>query len=286
MQDQRPDSLPRIALLGAGSMGRAILAGLLAPGVTADSIAVTTRSARSAAELPSRGGLSVASVDHAPDANRIAASEADVVILAVKPAGVLALAADIASAVREGAIVVSVAAGVPTAALEEVLPGTAVVRAMPNTPATVGLGVTGLSAGAAADAKALDLVARVFATVGTVHRVPEAQLDALTAISGSGPAYVFYLVEKLAAAGSTLGLDPELSTALAAETFRGAAELLVQSGEAPEVLRAKVTSPNGTTEKAIAVFDANDVPQILEAAAEAARRRSAELAAQYGTRPR
>lgn len=283
MPDPQNVPLPRIAILGVGSMGRAILDGLTSPDVVGAGIAVTTRSAKSAEALLGLPGVQVMSTEKDPDANRSAARNAAVVVLAVKPAQLLDLAAEIASALRPDAVVVSVAAGVPIAALERALPGIAVVRAMPNTPATVGLGVTGVSAGTSADDLQTGLVEGVFSTIGSVHRVPEEQLDALTAISGSGPAYVFYLVEKLAAAGVALGLDQSLATALAVGTFRGGSELLARSGEAPETLRRKVTSPKGTTEQAIGVFDARDVAGILEEATAAASRRSHELAKQYGT---
>jgi pyrroline-5-carboxylate reductase len=281
VQDSTAVPFPSVAILGSGSMGGAILEGILASDGAEAGVVVTTRSAVSAAGFADRSGVRAIAVETDSDANRRAAADADVVLLAVKPANVLALAAEIAGATKPGAVIVSVAAGVPISALETRLPGTLVVRAMPNTPSTIGRGVTGISAGALADERALRLAETVFASVGSVHRVDEAQLDALTAISGSGPAYVFYLIEKLSAAGVELGLDEHLAAALAAETFAGASELLLHSDAAPVELRRRVTSPGGTTERAIAVFDDRDVSGTVSAAAQAAATRSAELSRQY-----
>lgn len=281
MQDSTAVPFPSVAILGSGSMGGAILDGILAAGGAGSDVVVTTRSAASAAAFADRPGVRAIAVEADPAANREAVKSAELVILAVKPANVLALAAEMAGATKTGAVVVSVAAGVPTSAIEARVPGVMVVRAMPNTPSTIGRGVTGISAGALADERALSLAEAVFASVGSVHRVDESQLDALTAISGSGPAYVFYLIEKLSAAGVELGLDARLAEALAAATFAGASELLLHSDAAPSELRRRVTSPGGTTERAIAVFDDRDVTGTVRDAAQVAATRSAELSRQY-----
>nr|WP_240614283.1 pyrroline-5-carboxylate reductase [Amnibacterium flavum] len=267
-------------MLGAGSMGGAILAGLTAPGVSVDSgIAVTTRS-RSSAERVTADGVTVLTTDDDADANRAAVRGAKVVVLAVKPVGIAALASEIADALDSDAIVVSVAAGIPTSRIEAELPaGTAVVRAMPNTPATIGLGVTGLSAGSAVEPGALELVERVFSTMGAVHVIDEDRQDALTSVSGSGPAYVFYFIEQLAAAARARGLDPELADALARETVHGAAALAASSDLDAAELRRRVTSPNGTTERGVAVLEARDLASTLDAATAAAAARSAEITA-------
>lgn len=282
MSAAQDSALPTVAILGSGSMGGAILSGLLADGRATVPIRVTTRSAESAERL--RGPrVDAASTADDPEANRRAAARSDVVVLGVKPVGIVALASEIAEALAPGAVVVSVAAGIPTSAVEAVLrPGTAVVRAMPNTPSTVGRGVTGISAGSSASEDDLDRVRRVFETVGSVHRVPESQIDALTSVSGSGPAYVFYLIEKLAEAGVARGLDPELAAALAAETFAGASALLAASDAGPAELRRRVTSPGGTTARALAVFDEHDLGGILDGATAAAAARAAEMAADAG----
>lgn len=268
---------PRVAILGTGSMGGAILSGLLADEGTRRPVRVTTRSEATAAALVSDSVVATSS-ESDPSANSRAVADAEVVILGVKPVGTVALAAEIADAVPAGAVVVSVAAGVTTAAIEAALPaGTAVVRAMPNTPATVGRGVTGLARGSAVTDDQLDSVARVFATVGSVHVVPEDRIDALTSISGSGPAYVFLLIDALTAAGVARGLSPELSAVLAAETFAGSSALLAASDVDARELRRRVTSPGGTTAKAVEVFEQRDIAGIFDAATAAAAARAAEM---------
>lgn len=281
MTDTQNVTLPTIAMLGAGSMGRAILSGLTAPGVTvAGGIRVTNRSAARAAELSGLPGVTASATEHDPDANRRAVEGASLVIVAVKPGMVPDLLREIGSSLLPGAVVVSVAAGVTTATFESLLPSSvAVVRSMPNTPAVVGMAVTGISGGTRSEPEDLALVRSLFETVGDVVEVPESQLDALGTISGSGPAYVFFLVEALAAAALEKGFTPEQARTLVDGTFRGAAELLVTSGEDPAELRRRVTSPGGTTERAIAVLTDADLPALFTRATDAALARSRELAA-------
>lgn len=281
MTDTQNVTLPTIAMLGAGSMGRAILSGLTAPGVTvAGGIRVTNRSAARAAELSGLPGVTASATEHDPDANRRAVEGASVVIVAVKPGMVPDLLREIGSSLLPGAVVVSVAAGVTTATFESLLPSSvAVVRSMPNTPAVVGMAVTGISGGTRSEPEDLALVRSLFETVGDVVEVPESQLDALGTISGSGPAYVFFLVEALTAAALEKGFTPEQARTLVDGTFRGAAELLVTSGEDPAELRRRVTSPGGTTERAIAVLTDADLPALFTRATDAALARSRELAA-------
>lgn len=268
---------PRVAILGAGSMGGAILSGLLADEATPRPVQVTTRSQAKAASLGSEAVVARSSETDS-GANSAAVSGAEVVILGVKPVGVVALAAEIADAIPGDAVVVSVAAGITISAIESALPaGAAVVRAMPNTPSTVGRGVTGLSRGAAVTDDQLDRVVRVFSTVGSVHVLPEDRIDALTSVSGSGPAYVFLLIEALAAAGVARGLPPELSATLATETFAGASALLESSDVDARELRRRVTSPGGTTAKAVEVFEQRDIAGIFDAATAAAAARAAEM---------
>ncbi|THG31070.1 pyrroline-5-carboxylate reductase [Naasia lichenicola] len=276
--DGRPVDLPVIAILGAGSMGGAIARGVSAGG---GELRLTTRSSARSAEWHGIVGVTALALTDDPDANRTAAVGAGIVLLGVKPVGIGELAEEIAGSLAPGAIVVSVAAGVSTAAIERRLPaGTAVVRAMPNTPAAIGLGVTGLSAGSSVSDEQLDLVRHLFEQVGTVVVVPESQIDALSTISGSGPAYVFYLVEQLEAAAVARGLDPADAAALTRGTFAGAMALLAQSDVPPSELRRRVTSPNGTTERAIAVFDERGLPDAFDAATAAALARAQELGAQ------
>lgn len=281
MSDTKNVTLPTIAMLGAGSMGRAILSGLTAPGVTVDGgIRVTNRSKARAAELAGIPGVTAYSTEHDGDANRAAVDGAELVIVAVKPGMVPDLLHEIADSLTPGAIVVSVAAGVTIKTFESLLPPSViVVRSMPNTPAVVGKAVTGISPGTRTEPDDLELVRALFETVGEVVEVPESQLDALSTISGSGPAYVFFLVEALTAAAIEKGFTPEQARTLVNGTFLGASELLVSSGEEPAELRRRVTSPNGTTERAIAVLADADLPDLFTRATSAALARARELAA-------
>jgi pyrroline-5-carboxylate reductase len=206
-----------------------------------------------------------------------AVSDADVVVLAVKPQDFRAMLAELAPSVRSEALVVSIAAGIPTSVMEELLPGVAVVRVMPNTPARINRGVAGISAGSACTAADLDLAARLMESVGVVVRVPEALQDAVTAVSGSGPAYVFYLAEAMIAAGVAMGLSPSDARLMTVNTILGAGELMSSSDEDPAVLRANVTSPNGTTAAAIASMQEAQIHDAVITAMTAARDRSIEL---------
>jgi pyrroline-5-carboxylate reductase len=267
-------------MLGAGSMGRAILSGLLAPGVQVAGIRVTNRSEARAAELAGTPGVTAYATETKADANRLAVDGAQVVIVAVKPAMVRDLLAEITDSLAPGTVVVSVAAGVTTETMESLLPDSvSIVRAMPNTPAVVGKAVTGISAGSRTDPEDLQVVRALFETVGEVVEVPESQLDALSTISGSGPAYVFLLIEALTEAAVQKGFTPEQAATLVNGTFLGASELLVSSGEDPAELRRRVTSPNGTTERAIAVLSEADLPALFARATDAALARARELAA-------
>lgn len=281
MTDTQNVTLPTIAMLGAGSMGRAILSGLLAPGVSvAGGVRVTNRSAARAAELADTAGVTAFATDDDPEANGRAVEGAGIVIVAVKPAMVPDLLREIASSLTPGAVVVSVAAGVTIATFESLLPDSvSVVRSMPNTPAVVGKAVTGISAGTRTEPEDLALVRSLFETVGQVVEVPESQLDALSTISGSGPAYVFLLIEALTDAAVAKGFTPEQAAILVNGTFLGASELLAASDDDPAELRRRVTSPKGTTERAIAVLQEADLPALFTRATDAALARARELAA-------
>ncbi|BDZ45581.1 pyrroline-5-carboxylate reductase [Naasia aerilata] len=243
--DAQGIQLPSIAILGAGSMGGAILQGLLQPGVTVTGgIRITNR-------RPGRGpeGVTAYALEEDPEANRRAVEGAGIVLVGVKPAGVGDLLDEIAGALEPGTLVISVAAGVPLSAIERRLPpSVAAVRAMPNTPATVGLAVTGISPGSRATAEQTALARTLFATVGEVLEVTEDRIDALSTISGSGPAYVFYLVEQLQEAARQRGFDAEESALLVQGTFRGALELLRTSGLPPRssaaASRARTAPPS------------------------------------------
>jgi pyrroline-5-carboxylate reductase len=272
----------RIAFLGCGSMNEAILSGLLEAGTDPADIVATVRRAERAAELAQRHhGITAIAGEEEPDNNREAATGSAVVILGVKPVGIADLAREISSSLSPKTIVISVAAAVSIAQLEAALPaGQPVIRTMPNTPAKLGRGVVSVSPGTTCSAEQLQLAKNILNAVGTVVEVPEEQVDALAAISGSGPAYAFYLAEAMAAAGVELGLDPELSLLLARETVAGAGLMLAEPGADPATLRKAVTSPNGTTERAIATFDDRGMPAIIADGARAAAARAAEITTQ------
>ncbi|WP_309065860.1 pyrroline-5-carboxylate reductase [Microbacterium sp.] len=274
------DSLPSLAFLGAGSMGGAILHGVLASGVPVDGgIVATNRTVQKAQALAADGVTSIALEDR-PDGNREAVASARIVLVGVKPAMVPDLLREIAPALREDAIVVSVAAGVTLATFADALgDDVRTIRSMPNTPATVGKAVTGLAAGPAATPDDVALVRRLFETVGAVIEVPESQIDALSTVSGSGPAYVFLLIEELTAAAVGMGFSQADARLMAEQTFIGAAALLDSSGEDPAELRRRVTSPKGTTERAIAVLQDAGLADTFARATAAALARAKELAA-------
>ena len=280
MPVETPVKLPAIAFLGAGSMARAILAGLLQPGVEIQGgIRATNRSAARAAELADLRGVTSSATETDAAANRAAVVGAGLVVVAVKPAMVPDLLREIADALEPGTVVVSVAAGVTVATFESLLPEhVAVIRSMPNTPAVVGRAVTGVSAGTRSTDDDLALAVSMFGTVGEVLVVPEAQLDALSTISGSGPAYVFFLIEQLTATAIDKGFTPEQAALMVQGTFRGASELLAASDDDPAELRRRVTSPKGTTERAVAVLEEANLKQVFDRATDAALARARELA--------
>ncbi|MFS0852903.1 pyrroline-5-carboxylate reductase [Microbacterium sp. 179-I 3D4 NHS] len=275
------DSLPALAFLGAGSMGGAILRGVVASGVPVDGgIVATNRTRVSAADLADLRDVSSVALEDRPDGNAEAVAAARIVLVGVKPAMVPDLLREIAPHLRADAIVVSLAAGVTLQTFADVLgAGTAVIRSMPNTPATVGKAVTGLAAGGASTAEDMALVRRLFETVGAVIEVPESQIDALSTISGSGPAYVFLLIEEWTKVGLRLGFSETDARLMAEQTFIGSTALLAASGETPAEMRRRVTSPKGTTERAIAVLQQADLEQVFADAAAAALARARELAA-------
>lgn len=262
-----------IALLGVGKLGEALLSGLLRSGTAPASLLAAERHPERAAEIAQRYGV----VTPAPAE---AVGRADVVLLAVKPQDMRALLAEVAGSLRPGTLVVSMAAGIPSSLVEGLLPaGTAVVRVMTNTPVFVDEAMSAISAGSHAAPEQLQLVEDLLRPVGKVVRVPESQQDAVTALSGSGPAYFFFLVEAMIDAGILLGLPRAVAADLIVQTAVGSARMLRESGEHPVVLREAVTSPGGTTISAIRVMEDRGVRAAMLAALEAARDRSRELAA-------
>lgn len=272
-------TLPSIAILGAGSMGGAIATGLSRSGL-APQVTVTNRTAAKASSLACLDGVTTVALADDPGANAAAAAAADIVLVGVKPVMVPDLLREIAPALRPGTIVVSLAAGVTLATFEAIVgDGVPVVRAMPNTPAVVGKAVTGVASGSAASAADVALVRALFETCGVVIEVPEAQIDALSSISGSGPAYVFLLIEELTEAARGKGFSDADARLMAEQTFIGAAALLDATREDPAELRRRVTSPKGTTERAIAVLQGANLAGLFSEATDAAVARAAELAA-------
>ncbi|MCK6080126.1 pyrroline-5-carboxylate reductase [Microbacterium sp. EYE_5] len=272
-------TLPPVAILGAGSMGGAIAQGISRSG-QASSVTVTNRTADKARELVGLDAVTSVALADAPTANTDAAAAADVVLIGVKPAMVPDLLREIAASLRPGTVVVSLAAGVTIETFESIVgPEIPVIRSMPNTPAVVGAAVTGLAAGTTASDEHMALVRRVFETCGVVIEVPESQIDALSTISGSGPAYVFLLVEALTEAARGKGFDEHDARLMAEQTFIGATALLAASGEDPAELRRRVTSPKGTTERAIGVLQTANLDGLFSQATDAALARARELAA-------
>lgn len=273
-----PD-LPPIAILGAGSMGGAILHGLVRSGLARGGVTATNRSTAKAAELADLEGVTSVALESNGSGNTDAAAAADIVLIGVKPAMVPDLLREIAPALRPGTIVVSLAAGVTIATFESILgEGIPVLRSMPNTPSLVGRGVTGLAAGAQADDASVAVVRRLFETVGSVVEVPESQIDALSTISGSGPAYFFLVVEEFTKAAIGKGFSEADARLMAEQTFIGAAALLEASDVDPAELRRRVTSPKGTTERAVAVLHEANLDEVFARATDAALARAKELA--------
>jgi pyrroline-5-carboxylate reductase len=264
-----------IAVLGAGKIGEALLSGLLNGGRSPEDLMFTERYQDRAAQLEQTYG--VCAVDTAT-----AARKADVLVVAVKPQDIDPLLAELAESVSSTTLVVSLCAGLPTALYERRLPdGVPVVRVMPNTPMLVGEAMSVISAGRFATNTHLQLTEELLCSVGKVVRVPESQQDAVTALSGSGPAYFFYLVEAMIDAGILLGLPRPLVTELITQSAVGAARMLRETGDHPVLLREAVTSPGGTTIMAIRALERHRVRAALLDAIEAARDRSVELGAAH-----
>jgi pyrroline-5-carboxylate reductase len=259
-------------------MGGAILSGLIAAGTAADSITASTATTQSAKALSDKFGIKSLALDALPSANADATKDADVLLIAVKPAKVLSTLEEIKGSVKDGALVISVAAGVTTESMEQAIGSKAsVIRAMPNTPSIVGHGVTGIAKGKSANDSQLAVAKALFETVGQVLVVDEEKINALSTISGSGPAYVFYFAEKLITAAKELGFTQKEADQMVRATFLGSATLLAASSETPEALRAQVTSPNGTTMEATNTFDAYNVEGTIQMATRAALARAIEL---------
>ena len=271
MATQAP--MERVAVLGTGKMGEALLSGMLRAGRKPADVLVTARRPERAELLAQRYGVQVVG-------NADAAKAADTLILAVKPQDMGALLAELAPHCPPDRLVVTAAAGITTSFLEARLAtGTPVVRVMSNTPVLVDEAMSAISAGAHATEDHLVRTEAIFSPVGRTIRVPESQQDAVTALSGSGPAYFFYLVEAMTDAGILLGLPRQVAHDLIVQTAIGSAVMLRDSGERPATLREAVTSPAGTTINAIREMENHGVRAAMLSALEAARDRGRELAA-------
>lgn len=262
----------KLALLGGGRMGKALLGGLLDGGWDAGSLSVAEVDPEGRRELELRfGGVRVV-----PSA-AWAVADCDVVVVAVKPGDVVDVLAHSGDQLPESALVLSIAAGVTIDAIEAVVPGRPVVRAMPNTPALIRQGAAAIAGGTHATEADLDVGERILGSVGVVVRVPEALLDAVTGLSGSGPAYVFLVAEALIEAGVFVGLPRDTTVTLVEQTLVGAATMLAEGDESPESLRAAVTSPGGTTAAGLTKLETLGVRAAMIEAVAAATNRSGEL---------
>lgn len=268
----------KIGFIGAGNMASALAGGLLAQGFRPADIALSDSNPAALAAHKARGCFITAD-------NAEVVARADVLVLAVKPQVMAEVLKPLAAVVQQRQpLVLSIAAGIPAASIERWLGGPLpVVRAMPNTPALVQAGATGLFANARVSAAQRQAAERLLGAVGLTVWVPdEALIDAVTAVSGSGPAYFFYVMEAMMAAGRELGLDEKTARALTLQTALGAAQMAITADVGPDELRRRVTSPGGTTERAVARFDDAGLRDIFSRALAACAARGAELAADLG----
>ena len=272
-------NIQKIGFIGGGNMASSLIGGLIGNGYPADKITVSDLDAEKVQYLVDKFG-----VNNALDSAQLA-GESSILVLAVKPQHMQAVSEQIATSVQaRKPVVVSIAAGIREGSLERWLGGAvAVVRCMPNTPALVKTGATGLHANSFVSADQKDQTESLLRAVGvTVWVEEESGLDAVTALSGSGPAYFFLVMEALEKAAIDAGLDPKTAQLLTQETALGAAKMALQSSESTETLRRRVTSPGGTTERAIAVMESGGLRGVLHDAVLAARQRSIELSDELG----
>jgi pyrroline-5-carboxylate reductase len=262
-----------IVFIGGGNMAEALIRGLLSSKTTLpEQIIATDVRPERLEQLHRAHGI------HTSADNAASTAKADIIVLAVKPQQMNAVLANLKPEISNLKLVVSIAAGVTTSRIERELGGEPrVVRTMPNTPALVGAGAAALCKGRYATESDLSLAEKILSAVGIVVRTDEQHLDAVTALSGSGPAYIFYMAEAMIAAGIEAGLSEDVAKRLAVQTVFGAGKLLAESGELPQELRRKVTSPGGTTEAALKVKMERGFARIVAEAIHAAARRSREL---------
>ncbi len=268
----------RICFIGTGSMGSAVLQGLVASGYDKKLISATTRSEASAAKLREQG-ISALAIETSADANQLLASDAQLIVLGVKPYQIADVLTEIREEIDKEAVVISMAAGIELKTMAEKLPEQKnLIRTMPNTPALVGKGVTGLVGAQSASKDAIEASIALFETVGEVVEIEESQINALSAISGSGPAWLMFIVEKWEEVAISKGFTPEQAAKLVRSTLIGSAQLLANTGDEPALIRKNVTSPGGTTERIIATLDAGELNELFDSALEAAVKRAHEIA--------
>ena len=268
---------PRITFIGAGNMATSLIGGLLAQGIPASHIRASDPGAETRARISAEHGI-----DTFAD-NAEAIQGVDVIVLAVKPQAMKAVCESLRPSLQPHQLVVSIAAGITCASMNNWLGAQPIVRCMPNTPALLRKGVSGLYATAQVSAEQRDQAQELLSAVGiALWLEQEEQLDAVTAVSGSGPAYFFLLIEAMTAAGVKLGLSRDIAEQLAAQTALGAAQMAVTSDVDAAELRRRVTSPGGTTQAAIESFQAGGFEALVEKALGAAAHRSAEMAEQLG----
>lgn len=267
----------RIAFIGAGNMAASLIGGLLAKGVPADNIHASEPAAERRQQLQQDLGI------HTHADNSQACNDADVVVLAVKPQIMAEVCQPLATSLQPGQLIISIAAGISCNSLQQWLQHQAVVRCMPNTPALLQQGISGLFAAEAVSPDQRQQAESILNAVGeSVWVAREDLLDAVTAVSGSGPAYFFLLMEAMTHSGIQLGLEPDTAARLALKTALGAAQMADQGDVDVATLRARVTSPQGTTDAAIRSFETDGFRQVVERALHAAADRSAELARELG----
>jgi pyrroline-5-carboxylate reductase len=263
----------RVAFIGCGNMGSALISATLRSGlISMDKVLVTDVRPERLNYIKEREGISTT------EDNREAVERSEVIVLTVKPQVMGKVLSEIKNVVTGDKIIISIAAGITTGFIEETLGREVpVVRVMPNTPALVKTGASGISPGKYAGEEEETIAEQMMRGVGIVVKVPEQMLDAVTALSGSGPAYIFYVIESLIEAGMEMGLSEDAARTLVGQTVLGAAIMVMETGESPEVLRAKVASPGGTTEAALKYLEEKGFQKILIAAVKEAARRSKEL---------
>jgi pyrroline-5-carboxylate reductase len=263
----------RIGFIGAGNMATALGQGFVRSGLTVGANLLASDPSDAA-----RNAFSIATGGQSTDDNALVASESDVLFLAVKPQFMASVAADLAGKIPNETLVVSIAAGVRLSRLAGWLgDGVRLVRVMPNTPCLIGQGACGFCLGDHATPADGELVGKLLKSVGIVWQVEEKMLDAVTGLSGSGPAFVYLIVEALSDAGVRVGLPRHIAASLAAETIRGSVDMVLKTGEHPAVLKDRVASPGGTTIAGLQALEAGALRATLIAAVEAATKRSIEL---------